>query len=189
MMSLHFLMSNLPSWKMMLFTILMLAITMFWWYWSLWVDCHLYFASIKKRYKGIKRGFISWGWPGDDQIFDIVSKRTSSSHTTNQKRIWCTLGNSKVILALLLTSFQNQLTTALGYIQWQIYFWCWNNHLWASINPLSANPTKWSNTLKQFAGKLLTNCLSVFDHFVGLAFKGLNKRSQSMNVSVSLFLL
>ena len=33
---------------------------------------------------------------------------------------------------------------------------------------------KWSNTLKQFVGKLPTNCLSVFDHFVELA-KGLNK--------------
>ena len=41
------------------------------------------------------------------------------------------------------------------------------------INPLSANPTKWSNTLKQFAGNLLKNCLSVFDHFVKLVFKGL----------------
>ena len=38
---------------------------------------------------------------------------------------------------------------------------------------LSANPTKWSNTLKQFVGKLTTNCLSVFDHFVGLALKEL----------------
>ena len=37
---------------------------------------------------------------------------------------------------------------------------------------LSANPTKWSNTLKQFVGKLAANCLSEFDHFVGLALKG-----------------
>ena len=42
------------------------------------------------------------------------------------------------------------------------------------INPLSSNPTKWSNKLKQFVGNLLTNCLSVFDHFVLLAVKGLN---------------
>ena len=45
------------------------------------------------------------------------------------------------------------------------------------INPLSANPTKWSNILKQFVGKSRwqkpTNCLSVFGHFVGLALKGL----------------
>ena len=34
--------------------------------------------------------------------------------------------------------------------------------------------TKWSNTLKQFVGKFPTNCLSVFDHFVGLALKRLN---------------
>ena len=38
---------------------------------------------------------------------------------------------------------------------------------------LSANPTKWSNTLKQFVPNLPTNCLSVSDHFVKLALKGL----------------
>ena len=42
------------------------------------------------------------------------------------------------------------------------------------INPLSANFTKWSNTLKQFVSKLPTNFLSVFDHFVGLVLKGLS---------------
>ena len=36
------------------------------------------------------------------------------------------------------------------------------------FNSFSANLTKWSNTLKQFVG-----CLSVFDHFMGLALKGL----------------
>ena len=41
------------------------------------------------------------------------------------------------------------------------------------LNPLRANPTKWSNTLKHFVGNLPTNCLSVFDHFVELALKGL----------------
>ena len=34
-------------------------------------------------------------------------------------------------------------------------------------------PQKWSKTLKQFVEKLPTNCLSVFDHFVGLTHKGL----------------
>ena len=39
-----------------------------------------------------------------------------------------------------------------------------------AINPLSANPTKWSNTLKQTIRRQKpTNCLSVFDHFVELA--------------------
>ena len=41
------------------------------------------------------------------------------------------------------------------------------------FNTLSANLKKWSNTLKQFVGKLPTNYLSGFDHFVGLALKGL----------------
>ena len=39
---------------------------------------------------------------------------------------------------------------------------------------LEPNPTKWLNTLKKFVGDLPTNCLSVFNHFVGLALKGLN---------------
>ena len=41
------------------------------------------------------------------------------------------------------------------------------------FNPLSANPTKWLNTLKQFVGKFPTNSLSVFDLSVKLALKGL----------------
>ena len=41
------------------------------------------------------------------------------------------------------------------------------------FNPSSSNPTKWSNTLKQFVGKWPTNCLCVFDHFVGLELEGL----------------
>ena len=43
----------------------------------------------------------------------------------------------------------------------------------SEVNPLSAKITKCSNTLKQFVGNLPTNCLSVFDRFVGLAHKGL----------------
>ena len=38
--------------------------------------------------------------------------------------------------------------------------------------PLNSYPTKWSNTLKQFVGKLSRNCLSVFEHFVGLVLRG-----------------
>ena len=41
-----------------------------------------------------------------------------------------------------------------------------------NLNPLSANPTKWSNTLKQFVGNLPTNCLSVFDILWGWRLKG-----------------
>ena len=44
-----------------------------------------------------------------------------------------------------------------------------------SFNPLSANPEKWSNTLKQIVGNLSTICLSVFDHFMNLALKGLRR--------------
>ena len=43
-----------------------------------------------------------------------------------------------------------------------------------TLNPLTTNPTKWSNRLKQFVGKLPMNCFSLFDHFVKLALKGLS---------------
>ena len=41
------------------------------------------------------------------------------------------------------------------------------------INPLGAKPTKWPNAL---------NCLSVFDHFVGLGLKGLTGFNKEGNV-------
>ena len=41
------------------------------------------------------------------------------------------------------------------------------------LNIFCANFTKWSNTPKKFVVNLPTNCLTVFDHFVGLVFKGL----------------
>ena len=50
------------------------------------------------------------------------------------------------------------------------------------VDPLSFNPTKWPNTLKQFFGKLPTNYLSVFDHFVKLALKWLIRRDFSLFV-------
>ena len=51
---------------------------------------------------------------------------------------------------------------------------CKNSKRLSAANPLNANPTKWSNTLKQFVGNLPTNCLSVLDHFVGLALRRLS---------------
>ena len=53
------------------------------------------------------------------------------------------------------------------------------------FNPLSAKFIKWSNTLKQFVGKLPTNFLSVFDHFSGLALKGLRNNSAISNWTIS----
>ena len=60
-------------------------------------------------------------------------------------------------------------------------------HRKKAANPLSANPTKWSKTLKQFVGKLPTNCLSVFDHFVGLALKGLKIMENIFIISANLW--
>ena len=56
-----------------------------------------------------------------------------------------------------------------------VYFRTWSVKGKYLFYPLSVNLTKWSNTLKQFVGNLTKNCLSVFDHFVGLTFKGLKR--------------
>ena len=53
-----------------------------------------------------------------------------------------------------------------------------------NLNPLSANHTKWSNTVKQFVGNLPTNCLIVFDHFVILALKVLINSTRVVKVSL-----
>ena len=44
-----------------------------------------------------------------------------------------------------------------------------------NLNPLTANPAKWPNTLKHFVGKL-------FGHFAGLAVKGLTPKNFSQDV-------
>ena len=56
-----------------------------------------------------------------------------------------------------------------------------NTRLLFTFNPLSANLEKWSNTLKQIVGNLPTICLSVFDHFMNLALKGLRTSNYELS--------
>ena len=65
--------------------------------------------------------------------------------------------------------------------KWTLYLFSNKKGLMRPLNPLSAKFTKWSNTLKQFVGNLPTSCLSVFDHFVGLALKGLTIKIYASN--------
>ena len=58
------------------------------------------------------------------------------------------------------------------------------NYIYNIFNPLSANPTKWLNIFYQFVGNLPRNCLSVFDHFVGLELKGLKIAEKHLAKSV-----
>ena len=67
-------------------------------------------------------------------------------------------------------SFICYLTERLTCLKFQSW-----KHKPSFFKPLNANFTKWSNTLKQFVGRLPTNCLSVFDYFVGLGLKGLKR--------------
>ena len=77
-----------------------------------------------------------------------------------------------VLLLLLLLPSSMCIILAYFFSSWFFFFnWCSISierliHFLEGLvfNPLSVNPTKWSNTLKQFFGKLPANCLSVFDH-------------------------
>ena len=48
-----------------------------------------------------------------------------------------------------------------------------NERIQTSLNPLSTNSTKWSNTPQTIRRQQAANCFSVSDHFVGLALKEL----------------
>ena len=59
-----------------------------------------------------------------------------------------------------------------------------------NLNPLSENPTKWSNILKQLISSLLpTNCFRIFDHFVRLALKGLQNDESVCKIQQKYFYL
>ena len=77
------------------------------------------------------------------------------------KYLWCNISRKYFLQKQLLTviTFAKSFTTGIS----------------QGLNPLKASPTNWSNTLKQFVGKLPTNCLSIFGHFVGLVLKGGNQ--------------
>ena len=75
-------------------------------------------------------------------------------------------------LTMLPENCRSELAMSMNTLWYEVEIWI--NDSSCQINPFSANPTKWSNALKQFVGKLPTNCLSVFDQFVGLALKGLS---------------
>ena len=101
-----------------------------------------------------------------ESLFNIVSGLQACNFIKKRLQHRCFLVN---IANFLRTVF------FVENLRWLLLVLCiFNLHVF--LNPLSANPTKWANTLKQFAGKLPTNCLSMFDHFVGLALKRLRVR-------------
>ena len=53
------------------------------------------------------------------------------------------------------------------------------------LNPLSTIFLKWPNTVKQFVGKLPTNCLSVFGHFKKMVLKGITINLKLLNIDMS----
>ena len=57
---------------------------------------------------------------------------------------------------------------------WSTWFKTKNRFISGHFNPLSVNPIKFSNTLKQFVANLPTNYFSMFGHFMKLGLKGLN---------------
>ena len=95
-------------------------------------------------------------------LFSVVISKGSVDVLEPLSQIdeWCLFLHSRHVFQL-----RQSAARCLGLVQLKYNFF--------SLNPLSAKFIKWSNTLKQIVGKLATICLSVFDHFSGLAFKGL----------------
>ena len=112
---------------------------------------HNYIFSLTRRFllRFIKMSFIQ---------FDQFSKYKDITTSSNiYARAFFTKQITAKLLTILIKSFIIDIFTSEVFI----------------VNPLSANHTKWSNTLNKFVGKLPTNCLSWFDHFVELELKGL----------------
>ena len=113
-------------------------------------------------------------------------------HLDNMRRIWFLI-RSPVLFIFLARNENHGLYAWSHHLQMQLCI-LENKNWWIprksaetvrlrkifltrKLTPLSTNPTKLSNILKQFVGKLPTNCWSVLDHFVILALKGLSKKS------------
>ena len=120
--------------------------------------------------------------------FKVFNNKTWSSHFLLWKKnkyyqkqsevfvVWLAILWSKLLLLLICRHWMAaKIFCFLNQIVRNFLFnpFMHNIEKWPNFSSLSTKPTQWSNTLKQFVGSLPTNCLSVFDHFVGLALKGI----------------
>ena len=112
---------------------------------------------------------------------DIMIDRYSKFRTLLSMLIILILSSEINISALVLTSSSSSSPCPYLGNKWDFKFLSSKhafksvsydgNYTWEEIfNPLSANPTKWS-TIRRL---LPMNCLSVLDHFIGLALKARN---------------
>ena len=95
-------------------------------------------------------------------IFGFTSYGKFSYNVCDEKS-----GNQKKSKANLGKCENPNLLCACSMASWPSLFKVNNGITRAVCNLLSANPSKWANTLKQFVGSLPTNYLSVFDQFGG----------------------
>ena len=127
--------------------------------------------------------------PSDKYLFEIVNKsiKDCCQICFVKKVNWSELRPKKVVFfpEIVRVKIFSSLTRTHGRMCIRIYIFCfkrkkqcveslmrYDNIVWkfalCTFDPSSANPTKWSNTLKQFVGNL-----RLFDDFVKLALKGL----------------
>ena len=157
----------------------------FWWINSVYLHNHF---KVPLNYAKVNKNIPELLQPWHDLLEHFNEYLFLSA--TRYRNIWCCIFSASssnatwvVSSSLLRTSSLNQFPVEVGktFLQTKV---CKNNlpnlaswrdwtrfsESWKmALNPLTAKPTKWSNTLKQFVGC----CLSMFDHFVDLADKGL----------------
>ena len=105
--------------------------------------------------------------------------KTVNANFSKRSRFYLTL-----FICLLIYLFPYLLVCLFFCLDFVFVFTACFNVVWIfnyGLNPLSPNPTQWSNTLKQFVGNLPTNCLSVLDRFVKLVLKGLSCAYEQIN--------
>ena len=98
-------------------------------------------------------------------------KKFTQKGSSFLKKVWKGEKNNKSRFKIGETTIES--INGICKLRFELWSSRWHRPSRNLVNCLSTNPTKWSNTLKQFVGILPTNRLSVFDHFVGLALKRL----------------
>ena len=61
-------------------------------------------------------------------------------------------------------SYKERITERERELKCLLHSALFSNAFLIESNLVSENPTKWSNTLKQFVGKMPTNCFNEFDY-------------------------
>ena len=107
--------------------------------------------------------FSSWTFMKNKFIF--LSADVNLVNSNSAKLFNLTHSNYLLrLICIVLLYICNEMSVNYKNTQFYWYVQVKLNKLWVKVNPLSADPTKWSNTLKQFVGnsqQIVWMCLTI----------------------------